>query len=99
MEKLKEILNNAKKLNKKTKIIIVIIAISLLLCVIPIIWYNTSLGAVSKESSKVEVEIPIGSGSSKIATILKENKLIKNELAFKIFVKLNNVEYITELYT
>ncbi len=92
MEKLKEILNNIKKLNKKSKIIIVIIAISLLLCVTPIIWYNTSLGAVSKESSKVEVEIPIGSGSNKIGAILKENKLIKNELAFKIYIKLNNVE-------
>lgn len=92
MENLKEILNNIKKLNKKSKIIILIIATSLLLCVTPIIWYNTSLGAVSTENSKVEIEIPIGSGSNKIGNILKENKLIKNELAFKIYVKLNNVE-------
>lgn len=92
MENLKETLNNTKKLNKKTKIIILIIAILILLCITPIIWYNTSLGAVSKESTKVEIEIPIGSGSSAIGSILKENGLIKNELAFKIYVKLNNVE-------
>ena len=91
MENLKETLNNTKKLNKKSKIIILVVAILILLCIIPIIWYNTSLGAVSKESTKVEIEIPIGSGSSAIGSILKENGLIKNELAFKIYVKLNNV--------
>ena len=91
MENLKETINNTRKLNKKTKIIILIIAILILLCITPIIWYNTSLGAVSKKSTKVEIEIPIGSGSSKIGSILKENGLIKNELAFKLYVKLNNV--------
>ena len=91
MENLKETLNNEKKLSKKTKIAILIIAVLIILCITPIIWYNSSLGAVSKESCKVEIEIPIGSGSSKIGSILKENKLIKNEIAFKIYVKLNNI--------
>ena len=91
MENLKETLNNTKKLNKKIKIIILIVAVFIILILTPIIWYNSSLGAVSKESSKVEIEIPIGSGSSKIGAILKENGLIKNELAFKIYVKLNNI--------
>jgi len=91
MENLKKTLNNTKKLNKKTKIIILIMTILIILCIIPVIWYNASLGPVSKESSKVEIEIPIGSGSGKIGAILKENELIKNELAFKIYVKLNNV--------
>lgn len=92
MENLKEILNKRKKSNKKTKIIIISIIVLIFLCITPIIWYNTSLGAVSKESSKVEIEIPIGSGSSTIGSILKQNKLIKNELAFKLYVKLNDVE-------
>ena len=35
--------------------------------------------------------IPLGSGSSTIAEILKENKLIKSKIAFKIYVKLNKV--------
>ena len=87
MEKLNEI----NKLSKKNKIIILIIGIFIITCLTPIIWYNSSLGAVSKESNKVQIEIPIGSGSGKIGTILKENKLIKSELAFKIYVKLNNI--------
>ena len=91
MENLKETINNTKKLSKKTKIIILIIVILIILCITPIIWYNSSLGAVSKESNKIEVEIPIGSGTNKIGFILKQNKLIKNELAFKIYVKLNNI--------
>ena len=92
MENLKGTLNNTKKLSKKGKIIILGIIILLIVIITPIIWYSISLGAVSKESSKVEVEIPIGSGSNAIGSILKKNGLIKNEMAFKIYVKLNNVE-------
>jgi len=92
MKHINELVNKIKNLNKKTKIMILVIIMFITLCLVPIIWYNTSLGAVSKQSSKVEIEIPIGSGSNKIGAILKENKLIKNELAFKIYVKLNNIE-------
>ena len=92
MEILKELINKIKDLSKKTKIIVVTLIILLIAIVSPIIWYNTSLGPVSKQSSKVEIEIPIGSGSNAIGAILKENKLIKNELAFKIYIKLNKVE-------
>ena len=92
MEKLNVIINKIKNLNKKTQIIILSVIMFIIIGLIPIIWYNTSLGAVSKESNKVEIEIPIGSGSNKIGGILKENKLIKSELAFKIYIKLNNVE-------
>lgn len=92
MKNLKEILNQTKKANKKTKVIILIISILIFLCLIPIIWYNTSLGHTSKKNDMVEIEIPIGSGSSAIGSILKEKGLIKSELAFKIYVKLHNVE-------
>ena len=88
MKNLKEKLKDA---NKKTKIIILIIAVLVAMCIIPVIWYMTALGSVARESTKVEIEIPIGSGSSKIGSILKEKGLIKNELAFKIYVKLNNI--------
>ena len=91
MKNLEEI-NQPKKSNKKIKIIILGIIILILMSIIPIIWYNTSLSAVSKESQKVEIEIPIGSGSSAIGAALKEKGLIKNELAFKIYIKLNKVE-------
>ena len=92
MEDLKEAINKLKNLNTKSKIILVSIILIIFIILIPIIWYNTSLGAVSKQSSNTKIQIPIGSGSSTIASILKENKLIKSEHAFKIYVKLNKVE-------
>ena len=46
---------------------------------------------VSKQIEEKEVQIPLGSGSSQIAKILKENNLIKSELVFKIYVKINKI--------
>ena len=46
---------------------------------------------VSKQIEEKEVQIPLGSGSSQIAKILKENNLIKSELFFKIYVKINKI--------
>ena len=43
------------------------------------------------EIEEKEVQIPLGSGSSQIAKILKENNLIKSELVFKIYVKINKI--------
>lgn len=78
-------------MNKK-KVIIAIIVVILLAILIPVIWYNTSISPVDKNNKeKVSVEIPIGSTTDSIAQILKDNNLIKNKLAFKIYVKLNKV--------
>lgn len=92
MKNLNELTNKIKNLSKKSKIIILAIVILISICITPIIWYNASLGAVSKDEGKIEIEIPIGSGSNTIGSILNKNGLIKSELAFKIYVKLNNVE-------
>ena len=46
---------------------------------------------VSKQIEEKEVEIPLGRGSSQIAKILEENNLIKSELVFKIYVKINKI--------
>lgn len=78
-------------MNKK-KVIIAIIIVILLAILIPVIWYNTSISPVDKNNKeKVSIEIPIGSTVDSIAQILKDNDLIKNKLAFKIYVKLNKV--------
>lgn len=76
-------------MNKKIIIIGVIVAL-LVIIFVPIIIYNT---LVNSENVKEETEITIdiGSGSSKIANILKENKVIKSETIFKIYVKLNKI--------
>lgn len=74
------------------KLIMVIIAIIVLAIIGVVIWYNSSLSEVDKkDTSKVQVEIPIGSSAENIATILKNNDLIKNKVAFKLYVKLNKI--------
>lgn len=54
-------------------------------------WYNISLSAIGTSEEEVTFEIGLGSGTSKIAEILKENGLIRSELAFKLYVKMNNI--------
>ena len=55
-------------------------------------WYTDALKPVAENSDEVvAVEIKSGSGVAGIATTLKDNGLIKEDLAFKIYCKLNNV--------
>ena len=85
---MKEVVN---KLGNKY-LVLGVIGIILLIVIIGLIWYFLSISPVNKKNQEtIEIEIPLGSGSSQIATILKENKIIKSELAFKIYVKMNNI--------
>lgn len=83
-------MRRAKGLDIK-KIIICVVAIILLIIIIGLIWYVDSISKVSRKDDEIEVTIPLGSGTNKIAEILKENKLIKSKMAFKLYVKLNKV--------
>lgn len=83
-------MRRAKGLDIK-KIIICVVAIILLITIIGLIWYVASISKVSRKDDEIEVTIPLGSGTNKIAEILKENKLIKSKIAFKLYVKLNKV--------
>lgn len=77
---------------KKIKTIIIIGIIVLILLVVgTVASYKILTMPVSKNIEEKEITIPMGSGTSQIATILKENNLIKNELAFKIYVKINKI--------
>ncbi|MCI8833421.1 MAG: endolytic transglycosylase MltG [Clostridia bacterium] len=78
----------------KKVIIIVSIIVALIIIVIGSVftWYNISLSPINKDDiTPYNLEIPMGSGSSTIAKKLKSEGLIKNELAFKIYVKLNKI--------
>jgi len=80
-----------EKLGNKN-LIIGIIGIAVLVVIIGLIWYFSSISPVNKKNEQeIEVTIPLGSASSDIAGILKENDIIKSKLAFKIYVKLNKV--------
>jgi len=73
------------------KIIIIIATIILILLILLITGYKTLTMPVSNNTEEKEILIPMGSGSSDIAAILKENNLIKNELAFRLYVKINKI--------
>lgn len=79
-----------KKKNNKGLLALILIIIFIFLI---ILYYRKGLMAISAENPKeIIVEIPAGSSSSKIATILKEKGLIRDELIFKLTIKMNRVE-------
>ena len=63
-----------------TSVIIIIFLILLL--------YIYSISAVTKNSSKVTLEIAENSTYYSIASLLKENNLIRSELSYKIYINL-----------
>lgn len=80
-----------KRGGKLLKVFIALIVIVIVLAISGVLWYNISLSGTGTAEDKVSIEIPLGSGSSKIASILKENGLIRSESAFKLYVKLNKI--------
>lgn len=73
--------------DKSKKIIVAVLLIITIIMTIVIVQagpYNNN------NKSDIVVDIPTGSTVNNVADILKENKLIKNELIFKIYVKVSN---------
>jgi len=54
-------------------------------------FYNYQLSPISSSDKIVEVEIPTNTTTRKIASILKENDLIRNEKMFLVYVKIMNI--------
>lgn len=79
-------------MKKKLIIIIgVIISIIILAIIFAVIFYSTNLKSVSNVSEDVPITINSGATSSDIGILLKEKDLIRNEVAFKIYTKLNRI--------
>ena len=77
---------------KKKNLFIVVIGIILFVLIIGLGWYFSAISPVSnKNNNEIEITIPLGSSSSNIADILKENDVIKSKLGFKIYVKINKI--------
>ena len=51
--------------------------------------YNYMIGAPSKEKETAYININKGDNYSSISKLLKDNNLIRNELAYRIYIKLN----------
>lgn len=73
----------------KLKIGLIIVGI---LIVGIVIMYVSMFTKVSSSDAEIEVEIPLGTGSSGIAEILKEKDVIKSKLGFKIYIKINGID-------
>ncbi len=73
------------------KILIIVLCVILVLVIALIGTYEVLTMPVSKSIEEKEILIPLGSGTEDIAKILKENNLIKNELVFRMYVKINHV--------
>lgn len=73
------------------KIIIVVVAIIIAMIIGTLGIYKILTMPVSKNIEEKTVVVPMGSGTEKIAKILKENNLVKNEFAFKLYVKIHKI--------
>lgn len=73
------------------KIVVIIISIFAFLIIGSIVFYNINLSAVSKNSNEVDFKVDSGSTYYTVTPKLKQMGLIKNELCFKLYIKLNNV--------
>lgn len=81
-------------MGKKVYIILsAIFSIFIITIISAIVWYNVQIKGYSnnKVDNQIVVEIKSGTSTLDIIKVLKENKVIKNELATKIYIKLHNV--------
>ena len=77
---------------KKTRILALILGIIGLLLIISFIFYQHNMSPIDSSSkADIEVVIPEGMSTDNIAKTLKDKGLIRNELFFKIYLRLNNV--------
>ena len=77
---------------KKTRILALILGFIGLLLIASFIFYQYNMSPIDKSSkADIEVVIPEGMSTSNIAKTLYDKGLIRNELFFKIYLKLNNV--------
>ena len=82
-----------KKLRLK-KVVAVLIIIFLLLVIATLLLFNYFMSPVSSKYEEKNVIIPTGSSYQEIASILKKEDLIKNELVFLYYLKLRRVDNI-----
>ena len=72
----------------KPKPLFLVIVLAFLFLSIGITWMVLASPVDTHDTSNVEVDITSGNGVSKISDILKEKKLIRSKMLFKIYIKL-----------
>ncbi len=71
------------------KVFLIIIIVLLLICFSCVGLFSFMLTSPSKEGKNVDFTIERGKTYSNIAGVLKEKGLIRNELVYKVYIKLN----------
>lgn len=88
-----------RKLKKKVKILIYLIVIIISILLIGVITYNFLLSSVSTKSKVISFEVESGSSVYSVGKKLKENGIIRNYFAYKVYVKLKGTtEYKAGIY-
>lgn len=83
----------SKKKRRLRRWIIILLTITVFLTAVFVTllkWYEMQLKPVSSDSNKVSVTIEDGSSVSTVANTLASKNLIRNRLAFEVYVRLNN---------
>jgi len=76
-----------KKINKKRLLMLIMILLLIIFNII-LITFNFNLRKVNNKNTQVEITINSGTSATEILNILKDNNLIRNVLASKIYIKL-----------
>lgn len=87
-----------KKLNIKVKIAVGIIIFIVALFIGSFVYYKQGIKATSSKNKEVIVTIPKGSSGNDIIKILDKNKLIKSFTCAKIYLKMNQHDFKSNVY-
>ena len=85
-----------KKLDMKIKIVLGIIIFIVVLFIGSFVYYKRGIKATSSENK--EVIVPKGSSGNDIIKILDKNKLIKSSTCAKIYLKMNQHDFKSNVY-
>lgn len=94
-EKTDRILQRSEEARLVRRIVVVVLSIITLAIIIGVIsgysYIKSGLEPMDPDdSSTVNIEIPLGSSTSQIASILEENGIIKDEMIYRFYIKFNN---------
>ena len=84
-----EITSNKARFDVHMKKTILLLVIFSVLIIIGCVIYKINIGPVSKNQELKEIEVKKGASYLTIASLLKENNLIKSEHFYKIYIKLS----------
>ena len=80
-----------KKTKPKPLLFGFIFVLAIILIAVGVLWIYLASPVAAGNKDEMEVVVESGSTTSRIGTLLKEKGLIRSELLFKIYIRLNSV--------